>query len=135
MVGIVYVSHSPKIAEGLKEMAVQMVFGDALEQMKIEAVGGTKDGRIGTDVEAIKNAIQNVMGPDGVAVLVDIGSAVISVEMAQDELDDSERALVRIADAPLVEGAVLATTQAGLGSPLSEVIQAAEDARTMNKLD
>lgn len=131
MVSLVFVSHSQKVAEGSREMARQMVSDDIL----IEAVGGTEDGRLGTDVMAIQKAIRSVMGPDGVVVLVDIGGAVISVEMAIDGLPDEEKLKVVIADAPLVEGGVMAATQASVGARLSEVKKMAEEARLMNKLD
>jgi dihydroxyacetone kinase DhaKLM complex PTS-EIIA-like component DhaM len=75
------------------------------------------------------------MGPDGVVVLVDIGGALISVETAVEGLDAAERERVLIADAPLVEGAVMAATHASLGAGLIEVKGMAEEARLMTKLD
>jgi phosphoenolpyruvate---glycerone phosphotransferase subunit DhaM len=131
MVSLVFVSHSPKVAEGSRDMARQMVSGD----ISVEAAGGTRDGRLGTDVEAIQKAIRSVLGPDGVVVLVDIGGAVISVEMALDGLTEEEKARVVIADAPLVEGGIMAATQASVGAGLSEVKKTAEEARSMKKLD
>lgn len=131
MVSLVLVSHSPLVAQGVKEMAFQMLSG----KISIEATGGTKDGRLGTDVAAIQDAIRSVLGPDGVVVLVDIGGAVISVETALEGLDAADREKVVIADAPLVEGAVMAATQASLGAGLLEVKKMAEEARLVAKLD
>jgi PTS hybrid protein len=112
-------------------MALQMLSG----KVSIASTGGTKDGRLGTDVTAIQEAIQTVLGPDGVVVLVDIGGAVISVETALAAMDVTDREKVVIADAPLVEGTVMAATQASLGAGLLEVKRMAEEARSMNKLD
>jgi dihydroxyacetone kinase phosphotransfer subunit len=131
MVGLVLVSHSALVARGLKEMALQMVSG----KVAIEATGGTKDGRMGTDVVAIRQAIRSVLGPDGVVVLADIGGAVISAETALEGIDGADRGNVVIADAPLVEGTVMAATQASLGASLLEVKRMAEEARLMTKLD
>jgi len=130
MVSLVLVSHSPLVAQGLKEMAAQMLSG----RISIEATGGTKDGRLGVDVGAVQDAIRSVLGPDGVVVLVDIGGAVISVEMALEGLNADDREKVVLADAPLVEGTVMAATQASLGAGLREVKRMAEEARSMTKL-
>jgi PTS hybrid protein len=130
MVGLLLVSHSAKLAHALKEMLFQML----PKKISIEVTGGTKDGRLGTDVDAIQEAIRMALGPDGVLVLVDIGGAVITVEMALERLEQEDRERVMIADAPLVEGAVIAATQASLGSNLIEVKRAAEEAQLLRKL-
>ena len=110
-VGLVVVSHSAKIAEGVVELAAQMAGG-----VRIQAAGGTDDG-------------------DGVLVLVDLGSAVLSAQLAIDELvEDKTRDRVRIAEAPVVEGAVVAAIQAATGCTLDEVDQAARGAATMAKV-
>ena len=131
MVSLVIVAHNPLIAHGVKEMALQMLQG----KISIAATGGTRDGRQGTDMEAIQNAIRSVMGPDGIVILVDIGGALISVEAALEGMDEATRKKVVIADAPLVEGAILAATQASLGAPLQEVKKMAEEARLIRKLE
>ena len=131
MVSLVVVSHSYQVAQGVKEMALQMLSG----KISIAATGGTKERTLGTDVLAIQEAIRSVLGPDGVVVLVDIGGAVISVEMALEGIDPTDRDKVVIADAPLVEGAIMAATQASLGAPLLEVKKMAEEARLVTKLD
>lgn len=129
MVGVVIVSHSQKVAEGIREMALQM----ANPNQQIIAAGGMDDGSIGTDAFKVSEAIILANAGDGVAVLVDLGSAVLSTETAFDFLDDELRAKVKIADAPILEGAISAVVEASLGSSLSAVIATAEGARTLNK--
>jgi PTS hybrid protein len=129
-VGLVVVSHSAKIAEGVVELAGQMA-GD----VRIQAAGGTDDGGIGTDATLIAEAIGAADEGDGVLVLVDLGSAVLSAQLAIDELVEEEiRDRVRIAEAPVVEGAVVAAIQASTGSDLDQVAQAAREAATMVKV-
>lgn len=130
MVGIVVVSHSAKIAQGACEMAQQM----ANPAQKIIAAGGTAGGGIGTDVELIRQAVLAADSGDGVVMLVDLGSAVLSAQTALDLLDDERRARVDIADAPVVEGTVLAAVQASIGADRSGVLTMANSARDMRKL-
>jgi PTS hybrid protein len=128
-VGLVVVSHSAKIAEGVVELAGQMA-----PDVRIRAAGGTDDGGIGTDATLIAEAIEAADDGDGVLVLVEFGSAVLSAQLAIDELvDEARRGRVRISDAPLVEGAVIGAVQASTGSDLDEVDQAATEAATMAK--
>jgi phosphoenolpyruvate---glycerone phosphotransferase subunit DhaM len=129
LVSLVLVSHSSTLAEGLRDMVVQ-VAGDSV---RVAAAGGTPDGRLGTNAEAIVDAIRAVDAPDGVLVLLDLGSAWLSVEMALEMLSDAERARVCVSEAPLVEGAVLAAVQASVGASLSEVAAAAAGAASMSK--
>jgi PTS hybrid protein len=130
MVGLVVVSHSARIAEGIVELAGQMA-GD----VRIEAAGGTDDGGLGTDAGLIAEAIEAADSGAGVLVLVDLGSAVLSASMAIDELvTDDVRARTRIAEAPVVEGAVVAAIQASTGSDLDAVEAAAVEAATMRKV-
>ena len=129
MVGLVIVSHSGKIAEGIRELALQVA--DATGQ--IIAAGGLEDGSIGTDAVRITDAIRAADDGDGVAVLADIGSSIMSAEMAI-ELLEGENIDVRIADAPVVEGAVAAAVEANCGSCLADVIRAAEETRDLRKL-
>jgi PTS hybrid protein len=129
MVGIVIVSHSQKVAEGIREMALQM----ATSQQQVVAAGGMADGAIGTDAVKVSEAIIAANTGDGVVVLVDLGSAVLSTETAFEFLDDELRAKVKIADAPILEGAISAVVEASLGSSLAAVIATAEGARALNK--
>ena len=129
-VGLVVVSHSAKVAEGVVELAGQMAGG-----VRIQAAGGTDDGGIGTDATLIAEAIAAADEGDGVLVLVDLGSAVLSAQLAIDELvEEDTRGRVRIAEAPVVEGAVVAAIQASTGSGLDEVDRAARGAATMSKV-
>ncbi len=129
MVGIVIVSHSAKIAEGIKELADQMAKAD----QKIIAAGGMPDGSLGTDALRISRAIAEAQTGDGVLVLVDLGSAVLSSETALEFLDEAVRQSVRIADAPIVEGTIVAAVQASIDGTLDEVLLTAENARDMHK--
>jgi dihydroxyacetone kinase phosphotransfer subunit len=136
VVGLVLVSHSRTIAEGLREMVAQ-VAGDAVP---VAVAGGTEDGRLGTSAPKISDAIRDVLAAGdaddaatGAVVLLDLGSAALSLELALDELEPDDRARVRVADAPLVEGAIVAAVQASVGASLDEVVAAAEQAATMSK--
>ncbi len=130
MVGLVIASHSAKLAEGVKELAAQMAGDD----LKIIPAGGLADGTIGTDTVRIGQAIQKADSGDGVVVLADLGSAVLSTQTALELLDEKQKGRIRIADAPLVEGAVGAAVTASAGSPLNEVVGEAEKARDLKKL-
>lgn len=130
MTGILIVSHSRKVAEGAKEMALAMAGGE----VEIIAVGGTADGGLGTDYDAIIGAMRKLVseGSTGV-VLADLGSAVMSVQAALEELGEGADKLVLL-DAPLIEGAVVVAVQASMGSGLEELAETAEGAWGMRKL-
>jgi len=128
-VSLVLVSHSRQIAEGVRELAGQMTQG----KVKIAVAGGTADGRLGTDATAILEAIEEVRGPEGVLVLVDLGSAVLSTQMAIEQLPDSD-GRVLLSNAPFVEGAVIAAVEASIDSDLDGVAAAALGAREMEKV-
>ena len=117
MVGVVIVSHSNKLAEGVKEVASQMA-----SEVKIESAGGTCDGRLGTDIEKIKDAIKNAYTDEGVVILFDLGSSMMNTEMAIEFLDEHMRKNIRIMDAPLVEGAVVAAVDSSIGKSLEEIV-------------
>ena len=121
-VGLVVVSHSARIAEGVVELAGQMADG-----VRIVAAGGTDDGGIGTSFDRVSAAIAAAQSGDGVVILCDLGSAVLTAETAVEFETDSDA--VRIADAPLVEGAVAAAVAARVGEDLEGVLAAAESAR------
>jgi phosphoenolpyruvate---glycerone phosphotransferase subunit DhaM len=123
-VGVVFVSHSARIAEGLVELARQMA-----PSASLVAAGGTDDGRIGTSFDLVSTGIAEADAGEGVVVLCDLGSAILTAETALDFLDDEARARVRIVDAPLVEGGVAAAVAAEAGEELAQVVAAAESAR------
>jgi len=122
-VGIVIVSHSLDIARGAADMVRQMVG----EEVPLAWCGGNADGGLGTDVAAIKAAIEKVYGPPGVAILVDLGGAETNSEMAIELLDESWRDRVLICNAPIVEGAVMAAVEAAGGAALEDVRSTAEE--------
>ena len=125
-VGVVFVSHSAQIAAGLVELAEQMAPTAA-----VIAAGGTDDGRIGTSFDLVSAGVAEADSGEGVVVLCDLGSAILTAETAVDFLDDDVRARVRIVDAPLVEGGVAAAVAAESGDGLDEVVAAAESARAV----
>jgi phosphoenolpyruvate---glycerone phosphotransferase subunit DhaM len=131
LVSLVLVSHSKDLAKGLRDMVVQV----AGESVRVAAAGGTADGRLGTNAEAVLDALRATLAEDadGVLVLLDLGSAWLSVELALEELSDTDRARVQVSEAPLVEGAVLAAVQASVGASLMEVAAAAAGAASMPK--
>lgn len=129
MVGIVLVSHHVKIAEGIKELAAQMATPD----LKMIAAGGLEDGSVGTDALRISEAVHEAQTGEGVVILADLGSAVLSSETALEFLDEEVKKNVKIADAPIVEGAVAAAVQASIGGTIDEVLAAAEGARDLRK--
>jgi PTS hybrid protein len=122
-VALVIVSHSALVAQGAADMVREMV-GD---EVRLAACGGSPHGRLGTDVAAITAAIESVYGPAGVAILVDLGGALTNSEMAIELLPLEQQEKVVICDAPIVEGAVLAATEAAGGSDLAQVRAVAEE--------
>ena len=127
MVGIVVVSHSSEIAAGTVALAVQM----AGEEVPLEGVGGTADGGLGTDADRIEAALDAADQGDGVIVLGDLGSAILTVRAV---LAGRENGHVRLVDAPLVEGAVAAAVTASAGLPIDDVEHAAREAAGAAKL-
>ncbi len=130
-VGLVIVSHSAQLAEGVVELAQQMAQGD----VRLIPAGGTDDGRLGTSLPKVLNAIQQADSGDGVLLLVDLGSSGLVAEMALEQLNEPQRSRVRIADAPLVEGAVMAAVQSAIGSDLDEIVLTAESAVQLEKVE
>lgn len=121
MIGMVIVSHSYWLAQGVLELARQM----GGSEMPIAAAGGLDmpDHPIGTDASLILSAIQSVYGPDGVIVLMDMGSAILSTETALDMLTEEQRSRILLSPAPLVEGAITAAVQIRLGQSLEAIAQ------------
>lgn len=122
-VGIVIVSHSKLVAEGAADMVRQMV-GD---EVPLAWCGGNPDGGLGTSVEAILGAIDKAWSDKGVAILVDLGGAETNSEMAIEMLDANRSSKVVVCNAPVVEGAVMAATEASGGASLAEVQATAEE--------
>jgi len=124
MVSLVIVSHSARLAQGVKELVEQVAQG----RVRVFAAGGLDADTLGTNVETILQALTEADNPRGTLVLVDLGSAVLSAEAALELLAPEVRARARLCAAPLVEGAVAAGVQASLGSDLDSVCRAALEA-------
>lgn len=122
-VGIVIVSHSRDIAKGTADMVRQMVGSE----VKVAFSGGDPDGGLGTNVAGIIDAINDAWSTRGVAILVDLGGAETNSEMAVEMLEPERRKLVVVCNAPIVEGAVMAATEAAGGSTLEQVRAVAEE--------
>jgi PTS hybrid protein len=126
-VGIVLVSHSPKLAEGLAELLAQI----GSDSVPVAVAAGSLDGGIGTSVDRVVQAIRRVDLGQGVVILPDLGSAVLTVRTVMEGGTNEEHVLV---DAPFVEGAVAAAVTAASGAPLDVVVAAAQEARDVRKL-
>lgn len=126
MIGLVIVSHSARLAEGVCELARQVAQG----KVGIAAAGGTADpdNPIGTDAFQVLRAIESVYSEDGVLVLMDLGSAVLSAGTAVELLGEPRQSHVQLCAAPLVEGAVAAASLAAAGASLAEVALEARSA-------
>ena len=134
MIGIVVVSHSSKVAEGICDMVQQLSSRDG-EKLPIYPAGGNAQGGLGTDPQRVLEAIKKADQGEGVVVLADLGSAVISSQAAISMLDEPLRSRVRIADAPVLEGAIGAGVEAASDdvSSLDLVVSTAEGSRQLHK--
>jgi phosphoenolpyruvate---glycerone phosphotransferase subunit DhaM len=127
VVGIVLVSHSTELAKGLADLAGQV----AGPEVRVEAAGGGPDGDLGTSDRRVSAAITAADQGDGVVVLGDLGSAILTIRHV---LEQAGNGHVRLADAPFVEGAVAAAVTSASGASLDDVLRAAESARGAHKL-
>ncbi len=127
MVGLVLVSHSRDLAQGLADVAGQMA-----SDVRIAPAGGTDDGGIGTSFDIVTAAIADADAGDGAILLYDLGSGYLTASTAVEFLDEEQQRRVIIVDAPFVEGAVSAAIAAQIGGDLRAVIAAALEARTAN---
>lgn len=125
MVGIVIVSHSKMLAEGVKELADQM----SQNKVAILTAGGLDDefSPIGTDPFKIKDAVEKLTECDGILVLMDIGSAVMNAELALDLIDEDLKNKILLCEAPLVEGAIAAAAQAMTGADIKAIANEARN--------
>lgn len=126
MVGTVLVSHSQTLAEAMVDYAHMMA-----PQAVVVAAGGLEDGTFGTSYEKIEAAIEQAQQGDGVVVLMDMGSAVMTVKMVLEDMEDDT---VVMADCPFVEGAVEGTVLAQSGAALAEIVQALSNVGAVHKL-
>lgn len=132
MVGIVIVAHSEQLAAGVCEVALQMAGG---ENVLVLPAGGTEDGRLGTSLDKVLSALQQILDQGHSAlVLADLGSSIMVAEMALEYLPPEWQSRVRLANAPLVEGALAAVVAASGGESLEAVQYAAEQAARVSKI-
>lgn len=126
VIGIVIVSHSKQLALGVRELAAQMVQG----QVSIAVAAGIEDPEnpLGTDPIQVYEAIASVFSDDGVLVLMDLGSALLSAEMAIEFLPEAQQQKVYLCEAPLVEGAIAAVVAAAAGRDIHQVMAEARGA-------
>ncbi|HXF70417.1 MAG TPA: dihydroxyacetone kinase phosphoryl donor subunit DhaM [Thermoflexus sp.] len=131
MVALVIVAHSAKLAEGVKELAEQMVRG----RIPILAAGGLDEHTLGTNVDRIRQALEAALAQaDEVLVLMDLGSAVMGAQMAIEMLPHEARSRVLLSQAPLVEGAIVAAVEASIGKTVAEIEASAVEACRMPKV-
>jgi dihydroxyacetone kinase phosphotransfer subunit len=130
LVGLVLVSHSAAIADGLAEFVRQV----AGPEVAIVPAGGGPDGTLGTDGGRVLDALRSVAGGAGAVVLMDLGSSVLSVRAALEELEPAESEGIAVVDAPFVEGAIAAGVAASTGVSRDDVAAAALEARGTAKL-
>ena len=126
MVGIVLVSHSFELAHGLADLTSQV----AGAGVRIEAAGGGPDGTLGTSGDTVRDAIRRAECGQGVVVLADLGSSILTVRHL---LEGHANGHVRLVDAPFVEGAVAAAVMSAAGQSIDDVVKAAEEARGASK--
>jgi phosphoenolpyruvate-protein phosphotransferase/dihydroxyacetone kinase phosphotransfer subunit len=131
LVGIVVVTHSHELAVGVSELALQMAGG---QPVPVIPAGGTDDGSIGTSLEKVTNALEEVLNQGDALVLADLGSAVMVTQMAVEFLPPELQSRVHLTSAPLVEGAIAAVVAAAGGGDLETVQNAAEQALEIPKI-
>ncbi|MDR3279618.1 MAG: PTS mannose transporter subunit IID [Synergistaceae bacterium] len=134
MVGILVVSHSADAAKGIRDIAAGM--SGAGDDVLIEGVGGNDEGGLGVSVGKILDALAGMLPKaDGVLIVPDLGSSILSSRTALELLPPEDAARVIIADAPVLEGAMMAAVEASGGSDLATVAVVAREARDLQKGD
>ncbi len=129
MTGIIIVSHSEKLAEGLRDIVMEMNDGS----VDIIAAGGADGGRIGTNTLKIKKAIEDLADKDQILIFVDLGSAVLCSETAIEMVDEDLQEKVHIVDAPLVEGVIGGVVQATICDDLNEIVRTCKEGAKLRK--
>lgn len=129
--GFVLVSHSERLADGLVEILQEMNDGSVV----LEAAGGTGDGHVGTNAVRIMEAVEKLGDCKDILIFADLGSSILSSEMALEMVDEEIAKKARLVDAPLVEGSFLAVVNAANASSAEELAASAEEARNWKKLE
>lgn len=117
MINILIASHSKKLAEGLREILIQMA-----PNVNILVSGGDKDGNIGSNFDEI-NQIINEYSTDGLVIFFDLGSSMMNCQMAIDMLDDEKKSKVYLAGTPIVETSVQVAVEASAGQSLEKIVE------------
>jgi len=127
MVNILLVSHSHQLAQGAAELVRQMAPSDSV---KIEVAAGIGENNedLGTNAAEIMEKLIELQSPEGILVLMDLGSALLSTDMALEMLEDDQKTNIRMCPAPFVEGAIAAGVQANMGADLDAVYHEAMSA-------
>ena len=131
MISLVLVAHSQRLLDALVEMVTETVSGPPA----CHTAGGTDDGRSGTSLRLVVDAIRAALSgrSDGALVLYDTGSAWLTIELALEELSGDERHRIHVSHAPLVEGALAAAARGARGGDLHEMEDAANQALATDK--
>jgi len=122
MVGLVLISHSQKLLEGIREIIDEMA-----KDIPLYLAGGNPEGGLGSNYELIKETIQKACSSEGTVVLYDIGSSFMTAELVLEELDDSVRSAIKIMKAPLVEGSIVAAVEISAGADLAAVCESLKE--------
>ncbi len=118
MINLLIASHSKKLAEGLREILIQMA-----PNVNILVSGGDKDGNIGSNFDEINQIINEYATNDGLVIFFDLGSSMMNCQMAIDMLDDEEKSKVYLAGTPIVETSVQIAVEASAGQSLDEIVE------------
>lgn len=119
MIGLILVSHSEKITDGIKDLVVEMT----KDAVPIISCGGTTDGRLGTSADKIVDAINELSGCNRILIFTDIGSSIMSSEIALDLVDEDLKEKCILVDAPIVEGAFVAGVQSMVSDDVDAVLE------------
>lgn len=118
MINLLIASHSKKLAEGLREILIQMA-----PNVNILVSGGDKDGNIGSKFDEINKIINEYATDDGLVIFFDLGSSMMNCQMAIDMLDDEKKSKVYLAGTPIVETSVQIAVEASAGQSLEKIVE------------
>ena len=119
MIGLILVSHSEKITDGIKDLVIEMT----KDAVPIISAGGTSDGRLGTSADKVVDAINELSNCNNILIFTDIGSSIMSSEIALDLVDEELKNKCILVDAPMVEGAFVAGVQSMVSDDVDLVLE------------